>query len=384
MNPSQLAVVLGIATVVTGHGIMVEPHPYNLNTVPLLQTFPLDSVLTFPCQGPAHTEHVEKRTILTAGTTQAVKFWISAIHGGGSCQFSVTYENPPPVDPAEWKVLYTIIGDCPGKAAGNLNTIEYDGHGRENGKHCENGDSGEECVRSFDIPIPSGIRNAENATFAFTWFNKIGNREMYMNCAPVSIVGGTDDKEFMDSLPPVFQANIPGKCTTGASGELLNIPNPGKFGKVYAEPSPMGNGQCPTAGPPTFVESPQGSSNTTSSVVTSTHIPKSSSSSFMTMITSTHTAASEQPKYGAGNSTMPAKGSATSEAAPAQTSQPSWAFGMRECLSADGEIYCYEDNTFGLCTEGWADPIPLTDHQICSNGEITYKFSSTTSAHYSR
>lgn len=109
MNPSQLAFLLGIATVATGHGVMVEPHPYNLETAPLLQVKPLNAELPFPCQG--RTEHVEKRTVLTAGQTQTVKFWISAVHGGGSCQFSVTYENPPPADPAKWKTIYTIIGD---------------------------------------------------------------------------------------------------------------------------------------------------------------------------------------------------------------------------------------------------------------------------------
>lgn len=109
MSPSQLAFLLGIATVATGHGVMVEPHPYNLETEPLLQVKPLDASLTFPCQG--QTEHVEKRTTLTAGTTQTVKFWISAVHGGGSCQFSVTYDYPPPADPAKWKTIYTIIGD---------------------------------------------------------------------------------------------------------------------------------------------------------------------------------------------------------------------------------------------------------------------------------
>lgn len=165
MNPSQLATLLGIATFALGHGVMIEPRPYNLETAPLLQVAPLNSELVFPCQG--RTDHVEKRTTLTAGTSQTVKFWISAVHGGGSCQFSVTYDYPPPADPAKWKTLYTIIGDCPAKAAGNLPTVEQDKDGRENGPQCGN-DSGDECVRQFDVPIPAGIRNAENATFAFT------------------------------------------------------------------------------------------------------------------------------------------------------------------------------------------------------------------------
>lgn len=370
MTPSQLAFLLGIATVATGHGVMVEPHPYNLETEPLLQVSPLNAELPFPCQG--RTEHVEKRTTLTAGTTQTVKFWISAVHGGGSCQFSVTYDYPPPADPAKWKTLYSIIGDCPAKAAANLDTIEKDKDGRENGPQCGN-DSGTECVRQFDVPIPSGIRNSENATFAFTWFNKIGNREMYMNCAPVSIVGGTDDEELMSSLPPVFVANTPDTCTTGESGQLLNIPNPGKFGKVNAEPSPSGQGSCPAADPPSFIESPQGGGNTASLAVTPTGVPQPSSSSFVTVTTSARPTTSEQPKYG--NGTMPSMGTATTEATPAETTQPSWAHGMKPCPAADGSIFCFEDNFFGVCTERWADPLPLNKDQICLNGEIRYKFS---------
>ncbi|KAH8770053.1 hypothetical protein F5883DRAFT_667625 [Diaporthe sp. PMI_573] len=332
---------------------MIEPRPYNLETAPLQQVGPLDATLPFPCQG--RTEHVEKRTTLTAGTAQSVKFWISAVHGGGSCQFSVTYEYPPPADPAQWKTLYTIIGDCPAKAVGNLQTIEKDKAGRENGPQCGNS-SGEECVRQFDIPIPSGIKNSENATLAFTWFNKIGNREMYMTCAPVSIVGGTNDKELMDSLPPVFQANIPGKCTTGAS---------------------EGNGQCPSAGPPSFVKSPQDSGvNTASLETTPTSIPQSSPSSFATVTTTTSRAVtSDRPKYG--DSTMSPTVTATSEAASTETGQPAWAAGMTRCPLANGEIYCYEDNTFGLCNKGWANPMPLNENQVCANGEITYKYTNS-------
>lgn len=369
MNPSQLALLLGIATVASSHGIMIEPRPYNLETAPLQQVAPLGAELPFPCQG--RTEHAEKRTTLTAGTTQTVKFWISAVHGGGSCQFSVTYDYPPPADPAQWKTLYTVIGDCPAKAAGNLPTVETDKDGRENGPQCGNS-SGSECVRQFDVPIPSGIKNSENATFAFTWFNKIGNREMYMTCAPVNIVGGTDDQELMDSLPPVFQANIPGQCTTGASGTLLNIPNPGKFGIVNARPDPEANGQCPAADPPSFVDSPQGSGANTAP----TSVPQSSPSSFLTVTTtSSRAVTSEQLTYG--SSTLSTTATATSEATSTETGQPRWAAGMTRCPAADGTIHCYENNTFGLCNKGWADPMPLNENQVCSNGEITHSYNPT-------
>jgi hypothetical protein len=372
MYPSYLAILSGITTVARGHGIMIEPRPYNLETAPLQQVAPLDEKLPFPCQG--RFEHVEKRTTLTAGTSQTVKFWISAVHGGGSCQFSVTYDYPPHADPKKWKTIYTIIGDCPAKAKGNLPTVGMDKDGRENGPQCGNS-SGEECVRQYDIPIPPGLANSENATFAWSWWNKIGNREYYQSCAPVSIVGGADDKEFMDSLPPVFQANIPGRCTTGESGTVLNIPNPGKFGIVNVEPDALakGNGNCPAAGPPSFVRSPQGTGTATASLVAT------SASSFLTVAPSKSSpppGTSEEPTHG--SSTLPMTPIATSEVTtPTGTGQPLWAAGMTRCPAADGTIYCYEDNTFGLCNMGWADPMPLNENQVCSHGEITYRYNST-------
>lgn len=358
--------LLSIATLANGHGIMIEPRPYNLETEPLQQVAPLSEKLPFPCQG--RTEHAENRSVLTAGSNQTVKFWISAVHGGGSCQFSITYDYPPPADISKWKTLYTIIGGCPAEAAGNLETVEKDKSGRENGRQCGNS-SGSECVRQFDVPIPSGLANSEQATFAFTWFNKIGNREMYMTCSPVKIVGGTNDKAFMDSLPPVFQANIPGTCETGESGQLLNIPNPGKFGKVYAEPSPKGNGQCPAADPPSFVDGgSQNNASTAGSTVTPTSLP-TSQSSFKTVTTSA--SASQKSNYS--NSIKPSARTTASEIAPTSTIQPSWAYGQVACPEADGRIHCYDEKTFGLCNQGWSLPMPLTGNQICSKGEILYK-----------
>ena len=63
----------------------------------------------------------------------------SATHGGGSCQFSLSYDGG-----STWAVIHSIIGGCP------LNS-----------------------AYTFSVPnnIPSG-----NALFAWTWFNKVGNR----------------------------------------------------------------------------------------------------------------------------------------------------------------------------------------------------------------
>ncbi|KAL2255590.1 hypothetical protein VTK26DRAFT_3061 [Humicola hyalothermophila] len=188
---STLALLSALASASTAHLIMSTPTPYNHHgTAKLVQVDPLGSGLPFPCQGLSDT----------------------VSHGGGSCEVRVTYDFPPPHQPVH--------------------------------------DSGAECIRQFDVPIPKGLRNG-NATLAFSWFNKIGNREMYHNCAPVEITGGDGDEEFIGGLPAPIVANIPGECATG--NDVLNIPNPGRFGRVLEQPTAGSEGSCPKAeGVPVF------------------------------------------------------------------------------------------------------------------------------------
>ena len=63
----------------------------------------------------------------------------SATHGGGSCQFSLSYDGG-----STWAVIHSIIGGCP------LNS-------------------------AYTFPVPNNIPSG-NALFAWTWFNKVGNR----------------------------------------------------------------------------------------------------------------------------------------------------------------------------------------------------------------
>lgn len=100
----------------------------------------------------------------------------------------------------------------------------------------------------FQYTIPPEITPGDY-TLAWTWFNKIGEREMYMNCAPITVTGSShyakrdldnaalssDDNTFakrdMSSLPDMFVANIGNGCSTAPSGTDLAIPvaNRGKY-----------------------------------------------------------------------------------------------------------------------------------------------------------
>ncbi|KAL1878140.1 hypothetical protein VTK73DRAFT_8020 [Phialemonium thermophilum] len=211
--------------------VINKPVPFNFLHGNMVQVNPLDGeAYPFPCQG--RWDYVEAVTPVVAGTTTLVNFTGGAQHGGGSCQFAITYDWPPPIDKRRWKTIYTIIGGCPVSSnSGNLPSLGQQPQyaGREDADHCGN-DGGDFCIRQFDVPIPKNLRNG-NATFAWTWFNNMGNREMYMNCAPISISGGTDNEAYFEKLPSLFVANIPGECSMRHEMGVFNIPNPGVYGR---------------------------------------------------------------------------------------------------------------------------------------------------------
>jgi hypothetical protein len=120
-----------------------------------------------------------------------------ATHGGGSCQLSLSYDNG-----TTFYVIQSMEGGCP-------------------------------LVTTYQFTIPSDAPNG-NALFAWTWFNLIGNREMYMNCADVVINGGSSTTDsFTTEYPPIFVANIDNGCSTVEDKQTV-FPNPGKQ-VIYAQ-----------------------------------------------------------------------------------------------------------------------------------------------------
>ena len=161
----------------------------------------------------------------------------------------------PPTKDSVFKVIKSIEGGCPSTNPGNVGPATGTG------------------ADEFEYTIPEEVQAGRNYTLAWTWFNKIGEREMYMNCAPISVpkVGkrGVVDKRgeveeekeeedgvvvekresSMASLPDMFRANIGAVgngCSTAPSGTVLEIPK-GNLGKnvqrIGDEPlvPPVGN-----------------------------------------------------------------------------------------------------------------------------------------------
>ena len=156
------------------------------------------------------------------GEPQTITFQGQATHGGGSCQISLTTDTPPTKN-SVFKVIKSIEGGCPSTNPGNVGTDPF-GYGAD----------------SFNFSIPSSIPAGKNYTMAWTWFNKIGNREMYMNCAPITVPSSSQrrsvdevdtpiltERDSMSSLPDMFRANIGSVgngCSSPVSGSVLAIP----------------------------------------------------------------------------------------------------------------------------------------------------------------
>jgi len=359
---------------------MHNPVPYSYHGVsPAVSNYNLNDTRGFPCKGLYDIVEV---TTIEAGTSHLVEFTGSVVHGGGSCQFALTYEFPPPADPARWKTIYTIIGGCPASAAGNLPEGLFDQFRNPDGVHCGN-DYGVECVREFLIPFGKGLPSG-NATFAWMWWNKMGNREAYMTCAPVRIINGQGegDNDYLKGLPGMFLANVPpATCTTGKG--VLNIPNPGKYGRVLEEPNPESAGNCPKADKlPVFEcdeeEEGDGGGSSQAGVPTKSAGAVATSSGVGGVVaTQTTSSMAEECPTGASETAsgvavpteIPGPGSGTGSG-----TVTGGATGIEDDRGQpcplNGAFVCFNSSFFGLCVNGIAIPQSVAQGMACNRGDI--------------
>ncbi|SMY26981.1 unnamed protein product [Zymoseptoria tritici ST99CH_1A5] len=193
---------------VNAHMVITSPVPYGAAS---LTNSPLENDGSdFPCKQRSGVYDIGTMNNMPVGVPQKLAFKGGATHGGGSCQVSVTLDKEPTKD-SEWKVIHSIIGGCPNNATGNA-------------------DGSPEYAYStvFDFSMPKGMPNGQY-TLAWTWFNKIGNREMYMNCAPITVTGGADNNDVYNTLPTMFVINLPREeCETKEMEDFV-FPNPGLY-----------------------------------------------------------------------------------------------------------------------------------------------------------
>lgn len=171
----SVALIAGLlASSATAHMQMAKPYPIRspLNDKAKGQkdysyTNPLQpSGQDYPCKGYAN-DPFESQATYQPGQEYEMELEGSATHDGGSCQLALTYDKGK-----TFKVIESMLGDCP-------------------------------IPKKYSFTVPSDAPSGE-ALLAWTWFNKIGNREMYMNCAMVT-VGGSSNANETEAEPPVHQ-----------------------------------------------------------------------------------------------------------------------------------------------------------------------------------
>ena len=127
------------------------------------------SFFTFPCKGfpkgPA--------TAQINGNTISVTLEGTATHGGGHCQFGISF------DDTNFLVLRTVMDNC------LISSMSY----------------------TFTVPpsMPNG-----DVTVFWTWVNAIGNREYYMECADVNVNNGNKNRNVILHGKELLVVNLPG------------------------------------------------------------------------------------------------------------------------------------------------------------------------------
>ncbi|KAK0390505.1 hypothetical protein NLU13_0009 [Sarocladium strictum] len=241
---TYLPALLGFALLCQAHMEMSWPPPfrsrYNRFTTDvdynMIDPLRADGS-NFPCKGyhsVAGSPQGQSVVTWEAGQGYNLSVAGTAVHDGGSCQASLSYDGGQ-----NWKVIQSFHGGCP-------------------------------LRRDWAFTVP-GDAPTGDALFAWTWFNKIGNREMYMNCAKVTISKPRSNSSSNNALPfsqrpNIFTANINNGCSTVEGYEVV-FPNPGPaVSGVSNKPlGPQGNCGGNPAAPSSSIRTVTTSRSTSSS-----------------------------------------------------------------------------------------------------------------------
>lgn len=235
---ATIAAAVAFLPMIEGHLHMANPGTYrDGDPLPPLA----EDGSNFPCAVSSFANSDGEGPTLNPGQSAQIMLQGTAVHSGGSCQVSITYDQPPNKN-SVWKVMKSYEGGCPVNVNGNLPNAP--------GGPLSNN------LPPLGYTVPTDIP-AGKATVAWTWFNKSGNREMYMRCHKATI-GGSGSKGAYDALPNMFVANIAPTTCKVPEGINLKFPNPGTQVQGSGDGDPTGD--CGSKGgsapPPTTGPSP--------------------------------------------------------------------------------------------------------------------------------
>ncbi|KAF9584272.1 hypothetical protein BGW38_006998 [Lunasporangiospora selenospora] len=116
-----------------------------------------------PPKGKQSSTPATKRFKVKAGQTISTKYNIGASHGGGHCQWALSYDNGK-----NWVVIHTVMRNCLKGAQFGANV-------------------------KIPVKIPSSAPGGK-AILQWYWNNAIGNRELYSNCIDIDVQGKNGGK----------------------------------------------------------------------------------------------------------------------------------------------------------------------------------------------
>jgi len=402
---SQTTLVLALAASASAHMRMADPAPFSVATLNSSPLVPSD----FPCKQRPGMYNIDfGMNQWNAGETKNIVINGTAVHGGGSCQYSITTD-PEPTKDSQWKVIHSVIGNCMASELKNFDDPTNDQ------RETDHEPLHKQYAAKHPVTMPSDLPDGRY-TFAWTWLNKLGNREFYMNCAPIQVGSGSGTAstasaaQALSALPDMFVANLPDtECSTGTAVDFV-YPDPGqsvlrgsanvKFddtltGAGCAAMAKLGAGAgtigSPSAGTPSTpsqgttpskpsssASQPQASQNpvaSPSSAPQQSKIPTNPNGGQYAPIASSAPAAGSTPQP-----TPPAASKPTpSAASPVQSTTPQTPSGDNnttptngECTPCtnDGAVVCIGSTQFGLCNRGCAVAQDLAAGMSCSGGVV--------------
>ncbi|PVU84632.1 hypothetical protein BB559_007513 [Furculomyces boomerangus] len=185
------------ALAVNAHMAMFEPCTRFTSSNPKCPPLPAGQTYDYDIKTPIGTKDGILSPICKNSTPfpQPVETWTAgqqinakfvgdgAAHGGGHCQFALSYDGGK---------TFVVIHD-------EKRYCFFNGPS----------DSNQAQVLSYPITIPSTVPAGDHVIFAWSWINAIGNREFYMNCADVAIKSSSQSYSGPEMLIANYGPNTP-------------------------------------------------------------------------------------------------------------------------------------------------------------------------------
>jgi len=355
----SLALVASLLSGASAHLVMKTPQQWEV--VGGAQAPLAADHSDFPCQSGTPAASV---ATYDPGSEQTLQLMGSAVHGGGSGQMVITYDTKPTKD-SVFRVMTSWEGNHPVNSASvnNANLPADPSH----------------MLDPIKFTVPSGLPKGD-AVVAWVWWNKVGNREMYMKCSTVTIGGSSTDQSGFEALPTMFEANDGNGCIVPENTQAIKFKNPGPNvvgtgdTTISCDSSKAGTGSSSSG-------SSSGSSDSSSTAASATAVVSASASAGFGLGSGTTLAVGSAAPTSAGvdegvataaATTAAATDAATTDAATTATATDASSPAETTAAAAAATTAASTDSSSssGSCTEGAITCNSTSTWSLCGSGAV--------------